>query len=67
MTRSREQHSSGRHGTAKISAKRSSELASAHPGIQPSIDIDLAIEKLLDYIPIETSGVESPGAEHAAQ
>eukprot|EP00959_Pyramimonas_sp_CCMP1952_P443726 9289318-Pyramimonas_sp.AAC.1 len=44
-----------------------SELASAHPGFRPSVDIDLGMEKLLDHIPIETSGAESLGAEHAVQ
>eukprot|EP00959_Pyramimonas_sp_CCMP1952_P380432 7970276-Pyramimonas_sp.AAC.1 len=38
VTRSREQRSSGRHGTAKTSAEGPSELMSTHPGFQPSID-----------------------------
>eukprot|EP00959_Pyramimonas_sp_CCMP1952_P374698 7847446-Pyramimonas_sp.AAC.1 len=47
VTRSREQHSSGRYGAAKTSAEGPSEL--------------------LDHTPIEMSGAEGLGADHAVQ
>eukprot|EP00959_Pyramimonas_sp_CCMP1952_P097289 2033569-Pyramimonas_sp.AAC.1 len=66
-TRSRAQASGGRYGAAKSPAERPSELVSVHPGFQPSIDLDLEMEKLLDHAPAGMSGAASPGAERAAQ
>eukprot|EP00959_Pyramimonas_sp_CCMP1952_P010775 225736-Pyramimonas_sp.AAC.1 len=66
-TRSRAQSPGGRYGTAQTPAEGPSELVSVHPSFQPSVDLDLDMEKLLDHAPFRMSGAESPGAGHAAQ
>eukprot|EP00959_Pyramimonas_sp_CCMP1952_P149210 3122102-Pyramimonas_sp.AAC.1 len=66
-TRSRAQASGGRYGAATISAEGPSELVSVHMGFQPSIDLDLEMEKFLYHAPAGMSGGESLGAERSAQ